>query len=290
MQVGGIRIQRIADIEKSAHPASRGFPTLTRDQLQLYAMRLGAHFIDPATLDIFLSFHTYLVHCGEKTILIDTCIGNDKDRPTRPNWHRRQGDFLSKLSAAGVAPEDVDVVLCTHLHADHVGWNTRLVNGRWAPTFPNARYLMADEELRYLRDKVGREGNEANHHCYPDSVLPVIEHGQADIVTMSHRVAPGIFMEPAPGHTPGSVLIHLEDGAEHAVCVGDLIHHPLQMSDPGMPTGYCEDPQAAARRRVDFCARYADSGSRVLTAHFPAPSAGWIRREASAYRFEFDFT
>lgn len=288
MKVGNIRIDRVADIEKSAHPAARGFPALSRERLRALARRLGPHFIDPETLDLFLSFHTYVVRFGATTMLVDACVGNDKVRPTRPNWHRRQGDFLAKLAAVGVKPDDVNIVLCTHLHADHVGWNTRLVNGKWVPTFRNARYLMAEVEYRYLVDKVNRVGLEANHHCYPDSVLPVVEHGQADMVSMAYRVAPGIHTEPAPGHTPGSVLIHLEDGRDHAICTGDLIHHPLQMSDPGMPSAYCEDPQASAAVRTAFCRQYADTQTRVLTAHFPAPSAGWIERDGSAYRFEFD--
>jgi glyoxylase-like metal-dependent hydrolase (beta-lactamase superfamily II) len=288
MKVGSIRVERIADIEKSAHPASRGFPSLSREALAMHARRLGPHFIDPETLDIYLSFHTYVVRHGTSTMLVDACVGNDKERPTRPNWHHRQGDFLQKLAAAGVTPESVDVVMCTHLHADHVGWNTRLVNGRWVPTFPNARYVMAEAEYKALLEKVGRVGMEVNHHCYPDSVLPVVEHGQADMVSMSHRLAPGIQLEPAPGHTPGSVLVHLEDGGEHAVCIGDLMHHPLQLADPDMPTGYCEDPAAAARQRAAFCRRFADTRTRVLTAHFPSPSMGYIRREGAAYRFEFD--
>jgi len=290
MQVGNIRIERVADIEKSAHSAERGFPTLTAEMLRAHALRLGPTLIDPDTLELFLSFHTYVVRQGDTTLLVDACIGNDKERPSRPNWHRRQGDFLANLAAAGVKPQDVDALLCTHLHADHVGWNTRLVDGRWIPTFPNARYLMADVELRYLQDKVAREGNAANHHCYPDSVLPILEHGQAEIVSMSHRVSKGIYTEPAPGHTPGSVLIHLEDGIEHAICSGDLMHHPLQMADPGMPTQYCEDPQAAARFRTSFCSQYADTPTRVLTAHFPNPSKGWIRCDGKGYRFEFDFS
>lgn len=288
MKIGNIRVERVADIERSAHPASRGFPELTREALQAHARRLGPHLIDPETLDIYLSFHTYVVRHGSTTMLVDACVGNDKERPTRPNWHRRQGDFLKRLEAVGVKPGDVDIVMCTHLHADHVGWNTRLVNGRWVPTFPNARYLIAEVELRHLEDKVSRIGVEANHHCYTDSILPVVQHGQAQLIDMTHRVAEGIHTEPAPGHTPGSILVHLEDGREHAVCIGDLIHHPLQMSNPGMPTGYCEDPQAAARQRVAFCEKYADTGTRVLTAHFPSPSAGLIRREGSAFRFEFD--
>src|SRR3990172_7697054 len=216
MQVGNIRIDRVADIEKSAHPAARGFPTLTKEMLQEHAIRLGPDLIDPGSLDLFMSFHTYVVRQGDATMLVDACVGNDKERPARPDWHRRQGDFLERLAAAGVRPQDVDAVLCTHLHADHVGWNTRLVNGQWVPTFPNARYLMAEVELRHFQDKVAREGNAANNHCYPDSVLPVIERGQAELVSTSHRISSGIYTEHAPGHTPGSVLIHIEDGRDDA--------------------------------------------------------------------------
>jgi glyoxylase-like metal-dependent hydrolase (beta-lactamase superfamily II) len=291
MKVGNIHVRRVADIEKLAHPASRGFPRLSKAELEAHAKRLGPHFIDPLTLEIFMSFHTYVVRHGELTMLVDACIGNDKDRPTRPNWHRRHGNFLDKLAAAGVTPDDVDIVMCTHLHADHTGWNTRLVDGRWVPTFPNARYVMAEVEYRHLLTKAARDGRPAadhHGHAYADSVLPVVQSGQADMVSMEHRIAAGIHTEPAPGHTPGGVLLHLEDGGAHAVCIGDLIHHPLQLSDPEMPTGYCEDPEAAARQRAAFCRRYADTETRVLTAHFPSPSAGWIRRDGAAYRFEFD--
>lgn len=287
MNVGTISIGRVADIERSRHPASRGFPTLTREALLGHAERLGPQLIDPETLELFLSFHTFVVRHGGTTLLVDTCVGNDKDRPSRPNWHRRQGDFLAKLVGAGVLPEEVDIVMCTHLHADHVGWNTRLVDGQWVPTFPNARYVMAEAEYKYLLDKLSREGTAANHSCYPDSVLPVVERGQAEMVGLSHRLSAGIYSEAVPGHTPGSMLIHLEDSGEHAVCIGDLIHHPFQLADPALPTGYCEDPQAAARQRVAFCHRYADTRTLVLPAHFPSPSAGRIRRDGAAFRFEF---
>lgn len=288
MKVGNISVSRVADIEKSRHPASRGFPTLAREALRAHAQRLGPQLIDPETLELFFSFHTFVVRHARRTMLVDACVGNDKDRPSRPNWHRRRGDFLAKLAAVGVKPEDVDIVLCTHLHADHVGWNTRLVNGEWVPTFPNARYLMAEAEYRHLLDKVAREGAAANNSSYPDSVLPVVARGQAEMVGASHRVAPGMHSEVIAGHTPGSMLLHLEDGGEHAVCIGDLIHHPFQLADPALPTQYCEDPQAAARQRVSFCNRYADSRTLVLPAHFPSPSAGRIRRDGGAFRFEFE--
>jgi glyoxylase-like metal-dependent hydrolase (beta-lactamase superfamily II) len=289
MKLGSIRVDRVSDMEHVALPTARGFPDLTQDMLRMHAQRLGPNFIDPDTLDLYIDFHTYVVRTGKRTILVDTCIGNDKERLKRPDWHHRQGNFLDKLAEVGVKPEDVDAVMCTHLHADHVGWNTKLVNGRWVPTFPNARYLMADVELRHLQSEVERLGAGANHNCYPDSVLPVIEHGQAEIVGLSHRVEAGVYTESAAGHTPGSILIHLEDAGDHGICTGDLIHHPVQLAYPAMRTSYCVDPEASARRRVAFIEQYADTDTRVLTAHFPAPSAGRIRRDGTAYRFEYDF-
>ena len=288
MQFGAIKVDRVVDMENVALPTLRGFPALDREMLAIFARQLGPRFVDPDTLDLLISFHTYVIRQGDRVVLVDTCIGDDKDRPKRADWHRRQGGFLARLAAIGIQPEDVNVVMCTHLHADHVGWNTRLVNGTWIPTFPNARYLMAEVEYEHLKRQTALLGPGAFHGCHADSVLPVIEHGQAEMVSTSHRVEAGIYTEPVPGHTPGSVLIHLEDGGDHGICTGDLIHHPFQLSCPGMHTSYCHDPELAASQRIAFCEKYADTPTRVLTAHFPDPSAGRIHRHHGSYRFSFD--
>ncbi len=290
MHFGAIKVDRVVDMENVALPAARGFPQLTSEMLAAHARKLGPRFIDPNTLDLLISFHTYVIRSGTRVILVDTCIGNDKNRPKRRDWHQRQDGFLNRLASVGVRPDQVDVVMCTHLHADHVGWNTRLVNGRWVPTFPNARYLMAELEYDYLRQQTQLHGPTALHGCYADSVLPVVEQGQAEMVGLSHRVESGIYTEAVPGHTPGSVLIHLEDGSHHGICTGDLIHHPFQLSTPGMPTQYCHDPALAARQRIAFCERYADTGTSILTAHFPAPSSGCLVRDGKAFKFEFDIS
>lgn len=288
LSFGDIEVQRVVDMDSVRLPTERGFPSLTREALTRHAARLGDRFIDPVTLDLLISFHTYVIRRAGRTILVDTCIGNDKDRPRRADWHRRQGDFLERLRDVGVAPEDVDVVMCTHLHADHVGWNTRLVNGQWVPTFPNARYLMAEIEYKHLVEKTARLGPGTFHGCLHDSILPVVRHGQAEMVSTVHRVESGIHTEGVPGHTPGSILIHLESGSRHSICTGDLIHHPFQLSVPAMHTSYCEDPAQAAERRVAFCEQYADTSTRILTAHFPSPSAGVIVRSGDAFDFVFD--
>ena len=290
--IGGFHLERVADIEPVALPTRRGFPELTPELVRTYLAELGPKFINPETLDLFISFHTWIIRRGDRVILVDLCIGDHKDRPNRPDWHRRSSDFLDKLARAGVKPADVDAVLCTHLHADHIGWNTKLENGRWVPTFPNARYLMAETEFNHWKAKHAREGDAMNHGSFVDSVLPVVTSGQADMVSTSHQVFrdvdSGVHLEGMPGHTPGTVLIHVEDGAQHGVFTGDILHHPFQLACPDMHSKYCEDPALSAKNRLALCERYADSTSRILTAHFPDPSTGFIERDGGRFRFRFD--
>jgi glyoxylase-like metal-dependent hydrolase (beta-lactamase superfamily II) len=295
MKIGRIQINRVGDLEDARVPTDRGFPLLTREMLQHYLKILGPRYVDSVTLDLIMSFHTFVLRVDGRVILIETCVGNGKKR-TVPAWHMRQGDYLGNLAAIGIKPEDVDVVMCTHLHVDHVGWNTRLINGRWIPTFPNARYVMAENEYRQWMDEYQRgsnagpvtTGSPVVAGAFADSVLPVVESGQVELVKSDHRLESGVYLEAAPGHTPGHVMIHIEDGPDHAVCTGDIIHHPFQFTCPEMPTAYCEDPQLAVRTRLALLERYANTRSRIFTAHFIAPSAGRILRDGKLYRFEFE--
>ena len=286
--IGATGVERLPDIDRVILPPGRGFPDLTTAMLRESLADLGPRFIEPASLDLLISFHTWIIRRGDRVMLVDLCIGDDKDRPNRPDWHRRSSDFLARLAQAGVRPEAVDIVMCTHLHADHVGWNTRLVNGRWVPTFPNARYLMAETEFRHWKERHAREGDALNHGSFADSVLPVVAFGQADMVATNHRVEAGLHLEGLPGHTPGTVLIHVEDDGAHGVFTGDVLHHPFQFAHPQMLSRYCEDPVLSARNRRALIERYADTRSRILTAHFPAPSTGFIVRDGNRFRFRFD--
>ena len=288
VRIGDFELMRVADIERQSMPTAHGFPDLTRQMLQGYLRELGPTMIDSDTLELVMSFHTWVLRRRDTVLLVDCCVGDDKERPTRPKWHRRKSDFLERLAGLGVNPEDVNAVMCTHLHVDHVGWNTRLIDGRWVPTFPNARYIMAEVEYRHWRGRADREGNSLNQGSFADSVLPVVDSGQAELVPMNHRIAEGVHFEPAPGHTPGTVLVHVEDSGQHGVCTGDIMHHPFQLDCPGMLSGYCEDPAASAKSRMKLCEDYADTSTRILTAHFPNPSSGFIRRDGKRYRFQFD--
>lgn len=286
---GRFTISKIADIDRGLYPAQGMFPDATPELLQAAYPKLGDAVVDPATRNLVLSFNCFVIRTGRHTILVDACIGNDKERTARPGWHRRKGPFLDTLRGLGITPEDIDIVLCTHLHADHVGWNTRLVNGRWVPTFPNARYLIAEAEYRYWRGLHDSHPPEPLlHGSFADSVLPVVESGQAVMVKADHEVETGIHLEGTPGHTPGAVVIHVEDGGARAVLCGDMVHHPVQIIHPEWVTNFCVDPALSSRARVEFVRRHAETGTRVLSAHFPTPTSGQIRRDGARHVFAFD--
>lgn len=189
----------------------------------------------------------------------------------------------------GVAPEDVDFVMCTHLHVDHVGWNTRLIDGRWVPTFPNARYLFGRRELEHWQS-VAAAVPEApvNHGSYQDSVLPVVEAGQAVLVDDGHTLDDGIWVEDAPGHTPGNTMVRLKSADANAVLTGDTIQHPLQLARPDWSSAFCDDPAQSRESRTRLIEGAADTDTLVLTGHFPDPVAGRIVSAASGgFRFRF---
>jgi glyoxylase-like metal-dependent hydrolase (beta-lactamase superfamily II) len=260
---------------------------LTRERawLEPHCARLDATASTGGSL-AFLAFHSYLVRTPRHLILIDTCIGNDKDRGGFEGFHMRRTPFLQNLTAAGVTPEQVDFVMCTHMHADHIGWNTRLIDGRWVPTFPNAKYVFGRIEyqhrkLRYQADPTAKMGG------FADSVLPVVESGQALMVDSDFALDDTAILEPAPGHTPGNVVIHLRSRGAGAVLTGDVIHHPIQVVYPECSPVFCEDRAASARYRQQFVQRFADRPELILPAHFSAPSAGHIVTRGSRWAFQF---
>jgi len=214
-----MQTKRLGDIEISAIAESTGpyrdplemFPDATAALVDRHRGWLEPGCIDPESGMLILAFQSFLVRTSRHTILVDGCVGEDKNRPERPNWHRRKWPWMANLRAAGVAPEEVDIVMCTHLHVDHVGWNTRLEDGKWVPTFPNASYLFGATEYRYWESRY----KELSwlRDSFEDSVLPVMEAGKAILVATDHEIEAGLFLEPIPGHTPGQVAL-VEDGCE----------------------------------------------------------------------------
>ena len=278
--VGDVRITRVVEMEVTG--GSRFIlPDATRDACLAYPW-MQPHFMD-AKGNLVMSIHALVLDTGERRIVVDTCIGNDKERAI-PTWSHLQTSFLADMEAAGYPRETVDTVLCTHLHVDHVGWNTMLVDGEWVPTFPNARYLIGEHEFRYWEsedDETRRDSTIA------DSVRPVMDAGLVDFVATDHVVAPGIQLAPTPGHTPGHVSVRISSGNEEALITGDCIHHPCQMTRTDWCSSADYDQSEARRTREGLLADLSESATLVIGTHFATPTAGHVRpRSEGGYWFD----
>jgi glyoxylase-like metal-dependent hydrolase (beta-lactamase superfamily II) len=233
-----------------------------------------------------LSVHSWLIRTKHHNILVDTCGGDDKERPEFLAFHRQKTGYLEKLAAAGLRPEDIHFVLCTHLHVDHVGWNTRLIDGRWVPTFPNAKYVFSKADLALYDASAGLGGDRADsRQLYADSILPIIERDQAEPVTGEHRLGDGLHITPAPGHTPGHVVLALSQGGDEALFTGDIMHHPIQVFEPDWNSAFCSDPAAARATRRRVLERCVANGSRLCPAHFAAPHCGHVTAKGGRFAF-----
>jgi glyoxylase-like metal-dependent hydrolase (beta-lactamase superfamily II) len=215
-------------------------------------------------------------------VVIDTCVGNDKPRHGVEPWHMRKGTYLQDLAAAGVKSDDVDLVVCTHLHVDHVGWNTRLEGGRWVPTFPKAKYIFAREEFEFWK-KVSETG-QAEFGLIDDSVLPIVEAGKALLVSSDYVIDDRLQFEPSPGHTPGHVNVRLRTKAGEAVFTGDMMHRPIQVAEADWNSRFCNDGPLASKTRRAFVEKHADADVTILAAHFPVP--GRIVAPGGRMRFQ----
>jgi len=236
-----------------------------------------------------LSIHALVVETPSRRILVDTCLGNDKSRPGIPDWHNLQLPFLRDLKDAGFARESIDTVVCTHLHVDHVGWNTMLVDGKWQPTFPNARYLLGRKEFDYWQSEAAAPGSRQGFDAvqvavFGDSVKPVFDAGLVDLVEVDHRICDEVFLVPTQGHTPGHVSVRIESNGEKALITGDFIHHPCQLAHPDWATRVDYDQDASTRTRQRCFSALADDGSLVIGTHFASATAGRIVRDGAAYR------
>ena len=276
-KIGDVTLTRVVELELSA-----GVTWLLPDATPENLMReewLRPHFADEQG-NATMSIHALILESQGRRILVDTCVGNDKQR-TIPNWSDRQGPFLQDLSDAGFPADSIDTVLCTHLHVDHVGWNTRLVDGKWVPTFDRARYLFAEKEFAFW----DAENDETYGDVMGDSVRPVVEAGRVDLVDGQHVVTDEVRLEPTPGHTPGHVSVRIASRGEEAVITGDLMHHPVQCAHPEWGSVADVDPEAALATRRSFLERCSDAPVRVFGTHFATPTAGRVVRHGETFRF-----
>ncbi|ONI66793.1 MBL fold metallo-hydrolase [Kribbella sp. ALI-6-A] len=246
---------------------------------------LAPDFLNSETQECVSAIQTWLLRSEGRTILVDTGVGNHKDRPYSPVWSRLDTDFLDNLAAAGVRPEDVDLVINTHLHVDHVGWNTRLDGRTWVPTFPNATYLMPQRDFDFWnpvnehKPVLGR----GNQNVFEDSVAPIHEAGLAQLWDGTYQIDANLRLDLAPGHTPGSSILTLESGTDRALFVGDLVHTALQLVEPDTNSCFCEDPAESRATRRRLLGRAADDNALVFPAHLGGHGAAEIVRDGSKF-------
>jgi glyoxylase-like metal-dependent hydrolase (beta-lactamase superfamily II) len=260
------------------------FPTLTRELLDENRSWLAPTYLDPATGKLVLCIQAFVIKTAHHNILVDACVGNHKPRPTRPFWNMLDSNRFEKgLAAAGLSVDDIDYVMCTHLHTDHVGWNTRLENGRWVPTFPKARYIMSERELAHW---TAREKEDPQSVPWiTDSVLPIVAAQRTQLVTSDFAFSEQVQLIPTPGHTIDHFSVLVGRAGNDALITGDMIHSPLQGKYPdlGMIADY-DSRQAGQTRRTTFD-RFCEEPTLICATHFPTPSTGRMQRAGDGYTF-----
>ncbi|MFJ4835947.1 MBL fold metallo-hydrolase [Streptomyces sp. NPDC088747] len=272
--LGDVTVTRIEEMHGPIMPADQFFPDLPEHAWREHREMLVPDHLGDDGSTVHVAMQTWLLRSEGRTILIDTGVGNDKSRPAVAGWDHLELDYLGNLARAGVRPEDVDLVVNTHLHVDHVGWNTRLVDGVWVPTFPNATYLMpkADFEFWNPANNPDVTGG-VNENVFEDSVAPVHAAGQVRLWEDDHTIDANLRLEAAPGHTPGSSVVKLASGSDQALFAGDLVHTPLQVMRPDHNSCFCQDPAQARTTRRKLFGWAADANALVLPAHFSGHSA-----------------
>jgi len=275
-QIGKVKITRVIEMEVTG--GSRFLlPQATREAIRQMEW-LTPHFADEQG-NLIMSIHSLIVETPTRKMIVDTCLGNDKQRNI-PNWSNLQLPFLDDLKTAGYDRKDIDTVMCTHLHVDHVGWNTMLVDGEWIPTFPNARYLMGKKEYEYWN----LEDSDPQYQILMnDSVRPVIDAGLVDLVDINHKVCDEVYFEPTPGHTPGHVSVHIESEGQHALITGDCIHHPCQIERIDWSSTADYDSEVATETRKKLLERYSDEDVLIIGTHFSTPTAGHIKKKGETF-------
>jgi glyoxylase-like metal-dependent hydrolase (beta-lactamase superfamily II) len=277
-QIGEVSVTKVVELESTG--GSRFLlPQATPEEARKIDW-LAPHFAD-ANGRLKLSVHALIIETPRRRIMVDTCFGNDKQGRAIPHWNERQGSFLADIAAAGYPAESIDTVLCTHLHTDHVGWNTRLVDGRWVPTFPKARYLFGRREFEHWQNQTARPDH---HAVFEDSVRPIVDAGLVELVEVDHRLCEEVWLMPTHGHTPGHVSVRIASAGEEAVITGDLAHHPCQMAHPHWNSTADMDPVQAERTRRNFFAGLAGKPVLVIGTHFAGPTAGRVARDGEGFR------
>ena len=279
--IGDAKLTAIVEACTDGIPAGFLIPEATADAVRATEWLTDDQARPDGT--VAMTVQAFLLQLPDVTVLVDPCVGNGKTR-AMPFWNQLDLPWLAQLTAAGVAPDSVDVVLHTHLHADHVGWDTHLVDGEWRPTFVNAKHVYAGEELEYWKGQKGDLGAEA----YDDSVAPILDAGLAELVECDAELGHGLRFVPTPGHTPGHVSLEITNVGHVLVVTGDLIHHPMQMAHPEWQEIADTDPIVSRATREAFLDAHALAGTRIAGTHFPVHPVGRVIPHDGRWRFEIE--
>ena len=288
--IGNVTVTRIEEqLGFASRPPEQYLDGFERETLARHLDWLVPHHYSPAHDRLITSIHSWLIRTGRHTILLDSCAGNHKNRPGFSRYHQLDTPFLQRLREAGVQPEEIDIVLCTHLHADHVGWNTMLVDGRWVPTFPNAKYLFSriENEIGDPRRNPAADADLQRGGAYRDSVLPVIEAGQAVLVDGDYAIDDILTIVPAAGHTHGHVAVWLANSGGRAVFCGDMLHHALQVHAPHWNSKFCELPEVARTTRRQLMEQCVEHRAALFPGHFGAPHVARILEARTGFSPQF---
>jgi glyoxylase-like metal-dependent hydrolase (beta-lactamase superfamily II) len=274
--VGKIKITKVVELE-TVGSTRFILPLATNEEIQKLPWLIPHFATEEGRLK--MSIHSLIIETPSRRILVDTGLGNDKEGRRVPTWNNRKEPFLEKLTAAGFAPESIDTVLCTHLHVDHVGWNTKLVGGKWVPTFANARYVFGKTEYEHWRDHSDEDDKRA---VFNDSVKPIAEAGKMELVASDAKICDEITLIPTPGHSPGHVSLHIKSAGKEGLLTGDVAHHPCQMAHLDWASTADSDPVQSTATRRELFGRFADTPTLVIGGHF---NAGRIQRDGKAFKY-----
>ncbi|MGZ3410320.1 MAG: MBL fold metallo-hydrolase [Xanthobacteraceae bacterium] len=288
IRIGDVSVASIIERDGPWRPINNMFPTADLATARRHLADMDAIVFDPISEKIVITYQTFVVRTPKHNILIDTCTGEHKGYPPPMDFPKQP--WVDGLHALGLAFEDIDFVFCTHLHIDHTGWNTQLVNGRWVPTFPNAKYIFHKREYAYWEEEHRRGGNPhfAMGPVWQMNCEPVVEAGQVLLVDENYSLDDTFYLSLSPGHTPNHCCIHIRSKGQEAIVLGDMMHHALQCREPDWSTGFCSDPKLAAQTRWKFFGEYADTPTLMLPIHFPHPTCGKIAADGKTFRYHFE--
>ncbi len=275
-KVGKVRITKVVELE-TVGSTRFILPLASNEEIRKLPWLIPHFATEEGRLK--MSIHSLVVETPRHRIVVDTGLGNDKQGRNVPTWNNRNDPFLQKLTLAGFPPDSIDTVLCTHLHVDHVGWNTKLVGGKWVPTFANARYLFGRSEYEHWRDHSVEPAHAA---VFNDSVKPIVDAGKAELIASDARLTDEITMIATPGHSPGHMSIHIQSDGEEGLLTGDVAHHPCQMAHLDWSSTADSDPKQSVVARRDLFSRFADKPVLVIGGHY---NAGHIKRDRDAFKF-----